>query len=890
MKKKLMKRVISILLSVAVLCCAAGAEGLLISAENRYDITLTITYPRSGEAPEIPSDFESLSSLDLTYLGCEWKTADNTEQWDDGTEFIEWMYTFVNSRNYNSLNTFEDGIMYHQRTYFKIANVSVSGEEEAAVTLVDSATNQQFNSSEVYLINGEELISEFGGAVALPSGITANDSLMYIDTGALIGSPWGHMHTESSEYTFDDQDHWKVCPECGIKLVDTVCNHSSSYGILERWTSTQSATETREGIWQKTCSSCMYAYDTVTSPAVSEQTIVSSYEELQAALAKGGKQWITLKKKSSENTWIYQEDMESDDMLVLDDPDADITIDLNHCSVIRDTGRYDNALFDIRQGKLRIFSTQLTGIPANDWNMQFRSAAYTSCLFRVGKNGALHLTNISGATPYQGMAYGQPMIISEGDLQIDGGHYRNMIDTFSPDKETRGAAILIDGGTAVINGGKYEGTACGVAVRNDAQLTVNHGYIGSWDTGLYIGGSANAVINDGEFDRYEITSSSSKSQNCAVMMESSGDLTIHNGNFYGAKQGLFLKSAGQVTIWNGSFKSRNPREAQQAAMVISDMENMNVTVYNGTFSGTTGIRSNVKFSLKDILPDKNGNGMKAMDNGVVIDLNTEAFIFGENRLTIEKSVPIITKQPQNVTLISGNDARFSVEAIGAVRYEWEIFDVEDETQQPYSRETVLAHCSGVNSFEESTFQIYGVSSWFMNKAVHVWIKGKDGGVTSHTAYFNIIVKPPAEVSQLKNVIVAPGGTTFFTFETLYADEFRWYFTNYEWDQIDNEELLEYKSDGRTLTLYNVSEFWDGETVYCDALNELGSITSDKAVITVGVAGDVNTDGKLTAADLVMLQKWLIQSGSINNGRLGDLDGNGILNGIDLAMLRSLLIR
>ena len=224
-----------------------------------------------------------------------------------------------------------------------------------------------------------------------------------------------------------------------------------------------------------------------------------------------------------------------------------------------------------------------------------------------------------------------------------------------------------------------------------------------------------------------------------------------------------------------------------------------------------------------------------------------------------------------------------------MRYEWEIFDVEDETQQPYSRETVLAHCSGVNSFEESTFQIYGVSSWFMNKAVHVWIKGKDGGVTSHTAYFNIIVKPPVAVSQLKNVIVAPGGTTTFTFETLYADEFRWYFTNYEWDQIDNEELLEYKSNGRTLTLYNISEFWDGETVYCDALNELGSITSDKAVITVGIAGDVNADGELTAADLVMLQKWLIQSGSINNGRLGDLDGNGILNSIDLSMLRSMLI-
>ena len=55
------------------------------------------------------------------------------------------------------------------------------------------------------------------------------------------------------------------------------------------------------------------------------------------------------------------------------------------------------------------------------------------------------------------------------------------------------------------------------------------------------------------------------------------------------------------------------------------------------------------------------------------------------------------------------------------------------------------------------------------------------------------------------------------------------------------------------------------------------------------SGDVNADGKLTAADLVMLQNWLVQSGSINNGRLGDLDGNGILNGIDLSMLRSMLI-
>lgn len=889
MKKKIAKQLLSLFLSFGMLCGVVGTEGLPISAENNYDISLTITYPRVREVPEAPQDFDSNDSLDLTYLGCEWKNVEDTEQWDDGTEFIEWMYTFVNSRDFNTLYNFEDGKMYYQRIYFMIKNVSVSIDDEATATLVDSATMQKLNADTVYLTSCKDLMDELGGSVDLPSGMTINDSLMYIDTGSLICSPRGHMHTESSSCSFDDYSHWKTCPECGIKLVDTVRSHSIIYGKLEKWTCKQSATETREGIWKKTCDSCEYAYDTIKAPVVSEQTIVSSYEELQAALAKGGKQWITLKSKSSANTWIYQEDMDTDNMLVLDDPDADITINLNNCSVIRDTGRYDDALFDIRQGKLRIFSTQLTGIPVNDYNMQFRSLARTSCLFRVGENGTLRLTNVSGFTPYEGMAYGQPMVISEGNLQIDGGYYCNMIDSFSSSGSTRGAAILIDGGTAVINGGRYAGTACGIAVRNDAQLTVNNGYIGSWDNGLYIGDNASVVIHGGEFDRYEKTSSSSKSQNCAVMMKSTGDLTIYGGSFYGAKQGLFLQSAGQVTIWNGSFKSRNPREAQQGAMVISDMENMNITVYNGTFSGTTGIRSNVKFPLKDILPNKNSNGMRATGNGVVIDLNTEAFIFGENRLTIEKSVPIITKQPQNVTLISGNDARFSVEAIGAVRYEWEIFDVEDETQQPYSRETVLAHCSGVNSFEESTFQIYGVSSWFLNKAVHVWIKGKDGGVTSHTAYLNIIVKPPAESSQLKNVIVAPGGTTSFTYETLYADEFRWSFTNYEWDQIDNEELLEYQSNGRTLTLYNVSEFWDGETVYCDALNELGYITSDKAVITVGVAGDVNEDGAVTVADLLMLQRWLIQSGTVTNGRLGDLDGNGTLNGTDLYRLKRMLL-
>ena len=98
MKKKIAKQLLSLFLSFGMLYGVVGTEGLPISAENNYDISLTITYPRVREVPEAPQEFESTDSLDLTYLGCEWKNVEDTEQWDDGTEFIEWMYTFVNSR------------------------------------------------------------------------------------------------------------------------------------------------------------------------------------------------------------------------------------------------------------------------------------------------------------------------------------------------------------------------------------------------------------------------------------------------------------------------------------------------------------------------------------------------------------------------------------------------------------------------------------------------------------------------------------------------------------------------------------------------------------------------------------------------------------------------
>lgn len=56
-----------------------------------------------------------------------------------------------------------------------------------------------------------------------------------------------------------------------------------------------------------------------------------------------------------------------------------------------------------------------------------------------------------------------------------------------------------------------------------------------------------------------------------------------------------------------------------------------------------------------------------------------------------------------------------------------------------------------------------------------------------------------------------------------------------------------------------------------------------------VAGDVNNDGVTNAADLVMLQKFLLCQGDLVNWKAGDLCKDGIINGFDLCLMRCMLI-
>lgn len=61
-------------------------------------------------------------------------------------------------------------------------------------------------------------------------------------------------------------------------------------------------------------------------------------------------------------------------------------------------------------------------------------------------------------------------------------------------------------------------------------------------------------------------------------------------------------------------------------------------------------------------------------------------------------------------------------------------------------------------------------------------------------------------------------------------------------------------------------------------------------IAEGIRGDVNADGSVSLADVVMLQKWILGAESISDLQAGDMDGNGCVDVYDLALMKRALLQ
>ena len=60
-------------------------------------------------------------------------------------------------------------------------------------------------------------------------------------------------------------------------------------------------------------------------------------------------------------------------------------------------------------------------------------------------------------------------------------------------------------------------------------------------------------------------------------------------------------------------------------------------------------------------------------------------------------------------------------------------------------------------------------------------------------------------------------------------------------------------------------------------------------VAANTAGDITADGQTNLADVIMLQKYLLASGSITNAKAADLNGDGRVNAIDLTLLKRMLL-
>lgn len=704
-----MKRAINRLLSAAVaaimLLCTA-VSGVSAAELDTYDAVVSISYPRPDEAPQKPVITES--GTEIEFLGGIWMESSTGYAKVYDHPVLTWMMGIEGFEGYNGYFTaFTDADKYDISLLGKIENYTGLSSNAGAAAFVDADTGETIDTGNVQVMSVSAMLAMLGSETELPDGLTTSDALVIISIdGSLMCSPEGHIH-EYAKQAYDENQHWNAC-ECGVALRGTAYDHSCAYTINEPWQIVKNATETESGLWEKKCY-CGHIMESVIIPPKSEQTIVSTYEELQSALAEGGKQWITLDVSGSVK-WTVQTDMEYNNMLVLDDPNAEIVLDMNGCGLARETGRYDEALFDIAAGSLRVISKSVSTPTDSTTNLHFSTAASEACVFRVHEGASLHLTNVSAISPTDEWAYSCPSVISEGNLQIDGGSYYLYDNEFTPSaSEYALASVVLDGGTAVINGGTFDGKGCGVLVRGNTKLTINDGYFSSWYYGLYQTGNSKVIINGGMFGDDEDPHS------FGFYMDG-GTARIYSGSFYGNTAGAYVKS-GDICISGGYFKMTESTGYGAFSFNVTDVS---AEIIRADFRGAKGIstRWDIFDDFTETIPSEYiAYGSTAKDSGKLIDLSEATTYIGEYYLEVTTTKPIFTLQPEDAAIYEGGSAQSKVKADNADSYCWYITDADDDTLQPYDWSDIERYCD-VSGIESDTLIITNAGSWLNDKAVY----------------------------------------------------------------------------------------------------------------------------------------------------------------------------
>ena len=527
------------------------------------------------------------------------------------------------------------------------------------------------------------------------------------------------------------------------KIGEPSKHYLSGSNKTESWITVKTPTSSSDGRWEKQCSSCGYTIDSVTVPNTNSQTIVTNYEQLRNALAKGGKQWITLKFSGYKNIYS-QEDVKSNYTLCVDDPEADITINLNNC-VLERTTLYDKALFEVKNGSLRIIqATEKNVNKSSMYNLMFKSGYENRAVFNVEEGGKLRVSNILTMASGDSYAYHYPSIKSTGSVRIDGGTFLSSISTSGGFKLTECAPVQISGGTLTVNGGDFDCSSCCISTigNKSKNITINNGYFGAYTTGLYLNEYSETVINNGYF--FKTNSSGNYIDDHGVMLEK-GALTVNDGIFRGVASGIQVTSPEQLQINNGTFsleKGSTSSRNKCAALVLFNAYSNNTLIKGGSYSGKTGIsfysilnndiyQKQVK--LCDYIPDYcTATDYDESGNTITINKTSLSSSFGTNYLEINNTapLPVITTQPQSANIgVMGDSVSLNIDASNANQYIWHILDENgDEITWSFISNngygTLSTHNYGKQLF------IRNLNDWWNGKEIYCEVIGNGGKVNS----------------------------------------------------------------------------------------------------------------------------------------------------------------
>lgn len=723
MKTKISKKVISICLSL-IICISALPLSMLSASAAEYDITIrNVVYPRPGATPQANIRKESVSRYNL--YGWAWMGNDDTVATGPDEKFTDFFSLILGSAGdfYYEFDTFTDTVSYNLSLMFVLKDKVVLTGTECNVVIYDENNNLKDYVHGMFLPVKYARTQAEAVGIALPEDLTDNDTIMVCSTSSMMCCPEDHIHIQG-QYSYDDNGHWRECTVCGEKIFDSEGKHRKYCTKTESWACINQATASKEGEYVKQCG-CSYVMERITVPKTGEQTVVTTYDELRNALAKGGKQWIKLDFPGKTFT---QEDFKYDYTLCLDDPDADITIDLNNCTLERKT-LYDTRLFEIKQGKLRLWQKDGNGIDHSvgfKYNFSF-DTGNGEAVFYVGDSGSLTLTNVHSLSPGSDdigtFTYAFPIVKSSGNLRIDSGLYFSYNDT---------SAVEVDGGTVVINGGYfqsyyYKSSAVKITAPDNDKTTaeINYGSFGALNTAVYMSRDTVVTINGGNFE-YKITERNLYQKNALYAYDA--DLTINGGYFYGSINALDARGLNSLNISNGYFKLYNQTEdGDLAAVYLGGDYSTNTIISGGGYYGNKGIECSRETDFSKIIPK--GCYVTDDDTGLVIDHNITDYSLGGS-IDIFAKRPRITTQPSGGhSLVMGDAIVLKIDAENANEYIWHVID-EDGKELSWSYLTNNSYASPYVASGGKMFFLRNVSDWLTGKRVYCEVKGYGGTVMS----------------------------------------------------------------------------------------------------------------------------------------------------------------